>query len=336
MTKQTIPSRRIILQRIAQLAASGALLSTARWVGAAESFPSHPISVANPFSAGGSFDQLMRALEPSLKKLLGQPIKQEFIPGAHGQLAMTRVATAKPDGYWIAIEAISNFLITNWFDKPKTYSTESFAFLGTVMVEPLAILVRKESPFKSIEDLIKAGKDGKSPTIGVTQPKGFYHFAAAVFRDVAGINARVINYGGGGPSRNALLSGEVECSLTGLFSAAPVLERVRSLVVFAGNNPLSQELPAPTIDQVLGSGRMPNVLHPTALLAPAAMRKEHPDRFEKLVSTVQQAVRSDETRELVKRMRFPEQALECWTPQQCDDYVAAFAGTLKRFAKALD
>ncbi len=310
---------------------------TARNLPAAD-FPLKPITIINIFAAGGSFDLMVRMVEPAFTRGLGQPIRQEFVPGASGVLGMTRLINAPADGHMLGIDAITNFTISTYLTKPKAYTVESFSYLGTFMVEPVAILVRKESPLGSIDDLMKAAqkRDGRGPSIGVTQPKGFYHLVAAIFREQAGGDMRIVNYAGGGPARNALIAGEVDCSVTGLFSAAPFYDQVRGLMVFADANPIPQIMKMPTVREALGAGKMPEVLHPTTLMIPAAVKEKYPDRHKLLEVKFNDSLRAPETRELAKKMDFPDASLVHWSAQQCEKYAGEFQKTVRHYERLLE
>lgn len=303
---------------------------------AANEFPSKPLTIVNVFSAGGSYDLLVRMMQPEFEKLVGQPIRQEFIPAASGMLGMAKALHMSDEGYSFAIDAITNFNIITYFSKPKDYTIESFDHLGSFMVEPLVLMARKDSPFNSIDDLLKAAKaGGKAPTVGVTHPKGFYHLVGAIFKDLAKGNVRIVNYAGGGPQRKALVSGEVDCAVTGFFSASGIMSHVKGLMVFADPNPVAGLMKMPTGTEVFGKGTVPNVLHPAVLFVPASVKAKHPERFEMLTKKFDQALKAPATRELAKKLDLPAEGLIHWSPQECAAFSKEFVGTIKKYESVL-
>ena len=132
---------------------------------------------------------------------------------------------------------------------------------------------------------------------------------------------------GGGASRNALLGGEVDAVVTGLYAAAPIFDQVNGLVVFDDRNPVSDRLPMATSERL--DFELPATLHPTGIYVPAELRKKFPDRFDKLVRTFQAAMENPATRAAGTKMGMPEAAFVYWGPDQ----LAAYKEKLK---KALD
>ncbi len=123
-------------------------------------YPNRPITIQVGFGAGGSSDVGVRVLAESLKKIIGQPVLVENKPGAGSQVMLSDFKNnAKPDGYTLALINIPQ-LQTIVFDPTRkaSFSVKDFQPVANHVQDPGAILVRKESPFKTLEDFLSEAK----------------------------------------------------------------------------------------------------------------------------------------------------------------------------------
>ena len=123
-------------------------------------YPNRPITIQVGFGAGGSSDVGVRVLAESLKKIIGQPILVENKPGAGSQVMLSDFKNnAKPDGYTMALINIPQ-LQTIVFDPTRkaSFSIKDFQPVANHVQDPGAVLVRKESPFKTLEDFLNEAK----------------------------------------------------------------------------------------------------------------------------------------------------------------------------------
>ena len=123
-------------------------------------YPTRPLTIMVGFGAGGSSDVGVRILAEALKKVIGQPVLVENKPGAGSQVMLTDFKNnAKPDGYTLALINIPQ-IQTIVFD-PTRKAAFAIADLQPVanhVQDPGAILVRQESPFKTLEDFLSAAR----------------------------------------------------------------------------------------------------------------------------------------------------------------------------------
>lgn len=123
-------------------------------------YPSRPVTIHIGFGTGGSSDVGVRLLAESLKKVIGQTVLAENKPGAGSQVMLTEFKNnAKPDGYSLALINIPQ-LQTIVFDPTRKalFSMKDLQPVANHVQDPGAILVRKESPYMTLEDLIKDAK----------------------------------------------------------------------------------------------------------------------------------------------------------------------------------
>ena len=123
-------------------------------------FPNRPITIMVGFGAGGSSDVGVRILGEALKKVVGQTVLVENKPGAGGQVMWTDFKNnAKPDGYTLALINVPQ-LQTTVFDPTRkpAFTMKDFQPVANHVQDPGAIFVRTESPYKTLEDLLKDAK----------------------------------------------------------------------------------------------------------------------------------------------------------------------------------
>ena len=123
-------------------------------------YPSRPVTIQVGFGAGGSSDVGVRVLAESLKKIIGQPVLVENKPEAGSQVMLSDFKNnAKPDGYTMALINIPQ-LQTIVFDPTRkaSFSMKDFQPVANHVQDPGAVLVRKESPFKTLEDFLNEAK----------------------------------------------------------------------------------------------------------------------------------------------------------------------------------
>ncbi len=153
----------------------------------AQSFPVRPITMIVPWSPGGSTDLTSRAMAPVLDKILGTPINVVNRTGGGGAVGHGSISTSRPDGYTIGIITLE-VVLPPWVEQTKI-GAESFSPISLLVLNPVAIVVRKDAPWKTVQDLvadIRANK-GKYKASG-TAKFGSYDFARLGFLDKLGLN----------------------------------------------------------------------------------------------------------------------------------------------------
>jgi tripartite-type tricarboxylate transporter receptor subunit TctC len=140
--------------------ALGLLVTQAMAAAKPKDYPARPVTIQVGFGAGGSSDVGVRILAEALKKVIGQPVLVENKPGAGGQVMLTDFKNnAKPDGYTLALINIPQ-LQTIVFDPTRKalFSMKDFQPVANHVQDPGAVLVRKESPYKTLEDFLNDAK----------------------------------------------------------------------------------------------------------------------------------------------------------------------------------
>ena len=166
-----------------------------------------------PYAAGGGVDVLTRTLGEVVSKQWGQSVVVENRPGAGGVIASQAVATSAPDGYTLIMVASGH--ATNPFLYPKIpYDTfKDFTPISLLASSPNILLVRADSPFKTVGDVIAAAKAKPGSLSFAHAGSGTStHLAGELLKSLAKIDLNAIPYKGGAPAINDLLGGQIPMS----------------------------------------------------------------------------------------------------------------------------
>ena len=163
----------------------------------ADNFPSHPITVIVPFSAGGPSDAMMRILAERMKTTLGEIILIENVTGAGGSLGVGRTVRSPPDGYTIGFGHLGTNVANGAIYK---LGYDLMADLEPVVLlpsNPMIIVSKNAVPAKSLKELLAWLKSRPSPpTAGTAGAGSGSHIAGLYFENVAGIKLQYVPYRG--------------------------------------------------------------------------------------------------------------------------------------------
>jgi len=179
----------------------------------ADKWPSGPIRLIVPFSPGGLVDTFARGLQPYLRKELGVPIVVEDMPGAGTRIANSHVHGLKPDGNVILVANNAELTVGEIVHKVD-YDTESFTYIDTFLMEEPAIVVKADSPYNSLKDLIAAAKT-KRIKFGHIGTAGYYHLQTLLIEDATGVTFAKVPYKGGAPIGSNLQGGHIDVGIAG-------------------------------------------------------------------------------------------------------------------------
>ena len=198
----------------ALFAAAPALAQTA-------AFPTKPLRIIVPYPPGGATDVAARLVAPRLAEELKQNVVVENRPGASGNLGMVALLQSPPDGHTLAM-SLTGMVSIN----PTTYSKAGFTAadftpVARVSLAPLVLVVPAESPWKTMGDLIAAGKAAGKGGLpyGSTGAGGISHVASELVNAAADGNFTHVPYRGGAPLAQALMANEVRWGLLGTADA---------------------------------------------------------------------------------------------------------------------
>ena len=199
------PDRRSFVQATALAAATTAFPALAQ----AQAFPAKPIKLICPWPAGGSSDAVMRALAESAGKALGGQVIIENKPGASGMLGPNELVRAQPDGYTLSQVTIGVARLPH-MQKMQFDPLKDFTYIACLTGYTFGIVVKADSPIKSIKDLVDFAKANPGKfTYGSTGNGTTPHLAFAEFANKAKIDLTHVPFKGSADGLQALLGGHV-------------------------------------------------------------------------------------------------------------------------------
>jgi tripartite-type tricarboxylate transporter receptor subunit TctC len=196
-------------------ASTAALLSGA--ARAQETFPTHAITIINPFPPGGANDIVTRPLAAALEQILKHPVVIETKAGAGGQVGAQVAAHAKPDGYTLLSHnnGISGYAeVDRLFGRQPKTTRADFIPLARLSADPVLLLVNAQQPYKTLDEFLADAK--KRPEAIIYSSGGLYgasHLPMAMLEKEAGLpKMRHLPTNGGGPAITALLGNNAQAS----------------------------------------------------------------------------------------------------------------------------
>jgi putative tricarboxylic transport membrane protein len=182
----------------------------------AAEYPRKPINVLIGFAPGGGSDVMLSMVRPLLERNLKTTLVPVYKPGAGSDIALTELATSKSDGYTTVISCTPQVPI-NPVVRQTQYKIGDLVLGANVVTDPGILVVRTESPYKTVADFAKAAKEqpGKL-SAGVSSAPGDDWFAVHMFQDAAKVELNIVTFSGDGPSWQAALAGHTESSFNNL------------------------------------------------------------------------------------------------------------------------
>jgi tripartite-type tricarboxylate transporter receptor subunit TctC len=182
--------------------------------GSGQAYPSKPVHVYVPSSAGGASDLAARLVSPKLAEALGQPFVVENRVTSGGIVGTAQLAKAPPDGYTIMM-TFDTFASNPHLYKELPYDVvKDFAPIMLMVRYPQILVVHPSLGVKTVPEFVAYAK--KNPgklNYGSAGPASSSRLAFELFRDAAGIQVDAVHYKGGGPAINDLVAGTVQVML---------------------------------------------------------------------------------------------------------------------------
>jgi tripartite-type tricarboxylate transporter receptor subunit TctC len=217
---------------------------------AAQTYPSKPVTLVVPFPAGGALDAVARPMAEGMRKILGQTVIVENVPGAGGTVGTGNVARAAPDGYTILLGSVATHAIAAGIYSKLSYDpVAGFAPISQLTRGPLVLAVAPQFAVGSVRELVAAAKASPGKINYASTGNGTaLHVAGELFKSAAGIDVQHIPYRGGGQAMTALLAGEVSYIIGNTQLVRPMIAsgKIKGLAV-TGSQRLAAQPNLPTI-----------------------------------------------------------------------------------------
>jgi tripartite-type tricarboxylate transporter receptor subunit TctC len=177
----------------------------------AQDFPSRPITMIVPFSAGGPGDVIARLLGTSMSATLKQSIIIENVVGAGGTLGTNRVAKAAPDGHTILLMHVGQATAPALYAKLPFDPVGDFAPIGLVTDVPMILVARANFPARDLKELVSYVRtNGDKVTYGNVGLGSASHLCGLMFMSAIETKLTPVYYKGGGPALNDIIAGHID------------------------------------------------------------------------------------------------------------------------------
>jgi tripartite-type tricarboxylate transporter receptor subunit TctC len=245
------PPRRRFLHLASNLTLGIAALLAVSQAAWAQAYPSRPITIVVPFTAGGPTDALVRTLSERMRISLGQPLIVENVTGAAGTIGVGHVARAAPDGYTVSVGHWSTHVINGALYPLPFDLLRDLEPVSLLTSYPMLLLTKNAVPAKNLTELtswLKANQEKVSVgTIGVGSAA---HVAAVYYEHLAGLKFQFVPYRGAAPALQDLIAGRIDVLFDHLPNALPQVRegKVKAFAVTANTrSPTAPDIP--TVDE---------------------------------------------------------------------------------------
>ena len=304
-------SRRRIVQ------ATGAALATAALPALAQSgWPSRPIRIVVPYTAGGFTDQMARLLTVGLQKQLGQPVVIDNKPGANSIIGVEAVAKAAPDGHTFGVVIPAFTANTTLYPKLPYNPRKDLVGVSLMGVSPLVAAVAPNAPFKTVKDLVAYAKANPGKVSFASSGTGSAaHLTSELLKSLTQTFMVHIPYRGAAPALTDLLGGQVSLFLDPPPNLIQPAKAGRITLIGVASE---KRLPMlPDVPTFIEQG-IPGMVGSTwaSMIAPAGTPRDIVKRMSDAVNAI---IQSEETKAKLEAMgTFGEGT----TPEACDAFLA--------------
>lgn len=316
-------------QYICAFIASVSVISGLQYSHAAEvTWPTKPVTIVLPSTAGAASDVLTRAIAAEMAKITDQTFIIENKPGAAGAIALSNLKRSAPDGYTLSYGNINNLAINPSLFKKLTYdANQDFIPVGPMFTVPNLLVVGANSPYKTVADLIEAAKKSPGKMTWASSNLGSSgHMGGELFEDISGIDTQFVPYSGDPQSLTDLIGGRLDYTFTNATVAYPMVKsgKLRALAITSSQR---AEL-TPSVPTLAESGLKDYENSAWGgLIAPKGTPKEIVGKISEVLNT---AMRSPELQGTLK------QSFATPTPGTQQEYIALIAQEQRKWARLIE
>ena len=276
--------QKIVLLGICLVVAAALPLSSA--FAASDAYPQKPVRLLIAFAPGGSTDAVGRLIAAKLSERLGKQFITENVAGGGGTMASEQVARSAPDGYTLLFNS-SAIVLNPLLNPAEPYDPfKSFVPIAKIGNSPSALVVHPSVPANSVKELIALAKKEPGKLVAAAAGGGsFIHLSTELFKSMAGIDFKIVQFKGGGPAVIDLLGGHSQLFLGSIQQSLPHIQsgKIRALGYAAASR--SKLLPdVPTVSEAGLPGYQSFIWW--GMFAPAGTPKAIVDKLYQEIGTI--------------------------------------------------
>jgi tripartite-type tricarboxylate transporter receptor subunit TctC len=216
------------------LAAALAMPALAGRASAQPGWPDRPVRVVVAFSPGGEPDILIRAMQPAMQEVLGQPVVVDNRPGATTIIAAEHVAQQRPDGYSFLLTSSTTFAVNPHLFSRLPYALEQFRPITQVMRAQLALYANPKLPVRTVGELIDyARRQPHGITFTTTNRGAVAHLSGEKMKQATGLAMTDVPFRASTAAAQAMMRGDVDIGFDGLATYMGLVKsgEIRALAV---------------------------------------------------------------------------------------------------------
>jgi tripartite-type tricarboxylate transporter receptor subunit TctC len=327
-------SRRAVIAGIAATAAATTIPVT-RPAAQGAKFPSRRFSVIIPTGQGGGAERLARPFADIWSRQLGHPFEFEFHAGAAGQVGYTLyVQKRERDGHNLLFGNMGPEMIMYATQKPAYRFPEDYIYFCRTDTDDSCVFVRKQSPFKRIEDVVAEAKKRplNAATSRIPHPASIGLLALGA---ATGSRFNLIPYQGGNPTQVAVLSGEVDIGVLPITGIIKLADQFTVLGVFNAVNKLAKySSNAPSINAVFGT-KIPDLYSARSWAVHAEFAEKSPDAYRLLEETARKVASDPDYLAAAEKNGEVRESLAYGDRKLCTEYALSMIALAKEFESIL-
>ena len=234
-----------------QIAGALAAACLATSVLAQTAYPTKPVKIIVPYSAGGPADIYARFIGDRLQKTLGQPFVIENRPGAGAIIGTDVVAKSSPDGYTLLMMSNTHTVNESLFTKKPYSLMRDLAPISPINYSDLLLVVHPSVPANNLKELIVLAKSKPGALNYASSGPGTpYHMAGELFKAMAGIDVVHVPHKGSAEARTSVLAGDVQMMFDAITTMAPLAQAGKVRAIATSGKARSSITPrVPTLDE---------------------------------------------------------------------------------------
>lgn len=283
-----------------------------------------------PTSPGGGFDTTARQLQPYLEQQLDATLVVENLTGGGYAIGTQTAINVGGDCKTILFHAVPH-LMFSYLSQKVDYTLDDLAPVAGVSIEPGMYRVRDDAPWDSMEELIADAKARPNEIrLSVSDLTTSNFVAVKQLQEATGADFNVVPYDGGGPSRTALIAGEVDVTQAGVFNSLSIAEGTKVLAVNQPEN-LWPEITddAPTTSEALGM-ELPSDASNYGVFVPEGCRAGHPETYQIIVDAVAAAMKDEDYLATMEKLGEADK-INYIAPEEYGELAQASADAIKGF-----